>query len=49
MVEFGTSKMSPKPFMRPAFEAKKNEAVDAIRDYLAKRIPEEVAKLPGAK
>lgn len=48
-VEFGTSKMAAKPYMRPAFEAKKNEAVEAIRAYLAKRIPEEAAKLPGAK
>lgn len=44
-VEFGTSKMSARPFMRPAFEAKKNEAVEAIKAYLQKRIPEEVAKL----
>ena len=45
MVEFGTSKMAARPFMRPAFEAKKEAAVTAIRDYLAKRIPEEAAKL----
>ena len=37
-VEFGTVKMSPQPFMRPAFEGKKNEAVDAIKDKLAERI-----------
>ena len=43
-VEFGTSKMSARPFMRPAFEAKKQESVSAIRDYIAKRIPEEVEK-----
>jgi HK97 gp10 family phage protein len=49
MVEFGTSKMPAKPYMRPAFEAKKNEAVTAISDYMEKRIPDEVAKLPGAK
>lgn len=44
-VEFGTSKMSPKPFMRPAFEAKKTAAVEAIRQYMAERIPKEAAKL----
>lgn len=48
-VEFGTSKMAARPFMRPAFEAKKSAAVDAIRDYLAKRIPEEAAKLAVRK
>lgn len=45
-VEFGTSKMAARPFMRPAFEVKKQAAVEAIRDYLAKRIPKEVEKLP---
>lgn len=44
-VEFGTAKMAARPFMRPAFEAKKGEAVQAIKDYLATRIPEEVDKL----
>ena len=44
-VEFGTVKMAARPFMRPAFEAKKGEAVDAIKAYLERRIPEEVAKL----
>lgn len=37
------------PFIRPAFESKKVEAVEAIKAYLEKRIPDEVAKLPGAK
>ena len=44
-VEFGTVKMPARPFMRPAFEAKKGEAVAAIKAYLERRIPEEVAKL----
>ena len=44
-VEFGTSKMAARPFMRPAFEAKKLAAVEAIRKYMADRIPKEVAKL----
>lgn len=44
-VEFGTSKMSARPFLRPAFEAKKLAAVEAIRAYLAERIPREADKL----
>ena len=44
-VEFGTSKMVARPFLRPAFEAKKSQAVDALRDYLVERIPNEVSKL----
>jgi HK97 gp10 family phage protein len=43
-IEFGTSKMAAHPFMRPAFEAKKDAAVQAIKAYLEKRIPEEVEK-----
>lgn len=48
-VEWGTVKMSARPFMRPAWEAKKEAAMQALKDYLAKRIPEEAAKLKGAK
>jgi len=44
-VEFGTVKMPAQPFMRPAFEAKKVEAMERIKQYLADRIPNEVAKL----
>jgi HK97 gp10 family phage protein len=47
-VEFGTSKMSARPFLRPAFEASKLQAVDRIQEYMAERIPREVEKLPGA-
>jgi len=39
-VEFGTSKQAAQPFMRPAFEAKKNEAVDTIKATLIARIAE---------
>ena len=46
-VEFGTSKMAARPFLRPAFEAKKTEAIEAIRAYLAKRIPIEADKVRG--
>ena len=37
-VEFGTVKMSARPFMRPAFEGRKNDAVEAIRARLAERV-----------
>jgi HK97 gp10 family phage protein len=44
-VEFGTSKMAARPFMRPAFESRKAGAVEAIKSYLLSRIPKEVEKL----
>jgi HK97 gp10 family phage protein len=46
-VEFGTVKMAARPFMRPGFEASKSAAVQAVREYLEKRIPDEIAKLGG--
>ena len=33
------------PFLRPAFESKKEEAVQALKAYLEKRIPDEATKL----
>lgn len=47
-VEFGTSKMASKPFMRPAFDSMKERAVEAIRDYLSKRIDKEADKRGAA-
>lgn len=44
-VEFGTSKMAARPFLRPAFDAKRNEIIEAMRARLAERIDREVAKL----
>ena len=44
-LEFGTAKMPAQPFMRPAFEAKKEEAVDAIGEELDRRIQKEAADL----
>lgn len=42
----GMSKFVPaRPFMRPAFESKKEAALQAIKAYLEKRIPIEAAKL----
>lgn len=42
-VEFGTSKMDSKPFMRPAFDAYKSDALEAIRSYLDARIDKEAS------
>jgi HK97 gp10 family phage protein len=41
----GSQYVLPHPFFRPAYAASKDKAVVAIREYLAKRIPEEVTKL----
>lgn len=43
--EFGTAKEAAKPFMQPAFEAKKLAALDAMKRYGEDRIPEEYKKL----
>jgi HK97 gp10 family phage protein len=43
-VEFGTKKMQARPFLRPAFESRKQEALDRIKEYLAARIEKEAAK-----
>jgi HK97 gp10 family phage protein len=44
MIEFGTSKMQPQPFMRPAFEKQDNQSIEAAKEYIAKRIPKEIEK-----
>ena len=41
-VEFGTSRMSANPFMRPAFDSMKSKALERIKEYLATRIDKEV-------
>jgi HK97 gp10 family phage protein len=38
LMEFGTVKQAAKPFLRPAFEATKEQAANAIKERLAKRI-----------
>lgn len=43
-LELGTSKMDAKPFLRPAMENTVDETLQASKDYIAKRLPEEVAK-----
>lgn len=34
----------PQPFMRPAFDASAQAAIDAFADYVRKRLPKEIAK-----
>jgi HK97 gp10 family phage protein len=40
-LEFGTSKMQAKPFMRPAFEAAKEKALQRFEDRLKERLDKE--------
>lgn len=44
-VEFGTSKMSARPFLRPAVENTLTESVKAFQDYALKRVDKEIEKL----
>lgn len=44
-IEFGTAKMGAQPFMVPAFETKKETAVDAIGEKLDERIQKHAADL----
>lgn len=44
-VEFGTAKIPARPFMRPAFESKKQQAIDAAIRVFRERIQLEIAKL----
>lgn len=44
-VEFGTAKMAPQPFLRPAYESKKVEAANKIKEQLSKRLDAEAAKI----
>jgi HK97 gp10 family phage protein len=43
-LEFGTSKMSAQPFIRPAYERKGEETIEVAKIYMAKRIDKEIAK-----
>lgn len=47
LIEFGTVKMTPRPFLRPAFDTKKHEALDKIGLELGKNIEREATKLSG--
>ncbi len=44
-VEFGTRKMRARPFLRPALEARRSEAGQAMKDRLSERIEMEASKL----
>ena len=44
MIEFGTSKMTAQPFMRPAFESQDNQSIEATKRYIAERIDKEIEK-----
>jgi len=44
-VEFGTVKMPARPFLRPAFDLKKNDALTAIKTRLAERIEQAAREL----
>ena len=47
-VEFGTKKKGAQPFLRPAFEAKKFEAIRNFEAYMKKRLDKEVRKVAQA-
>jgi len=44
MIEFGTSNMSARPFMRPAFENQDKNSIDEAKKYMSKRIDKEIIK-----
>ena len=43
-LEFGTAKMSARPFVKPAFERNVSAAIDAIKDRLAKAVEDAATK-----
>ncbi|MFK5976893.1 MAG: HK97 gp10 family phage protein [Sulfurovum sp.] len=45
MVEFGTVNMSPRPFLRPAYEGSAQKAIDAFKEYATRRIDREITIL----
>lgn len=42
--EFGTSKMVATPFMRPAYDTKGGDVIEAVKTYMAQRIDNEIVK-----
>ena len=48
-LEFGTSKLPARPFLRPAFDARKEAAVAQIRDSLKSGIEREARKVHGRR
>jgi len=49
LVEFGTSHAPAQPFMRPAFERKKGEAMRVVTESLRKGLAAIVNKLQSIK
>ncbi len=47
-IEFGTVKMSAKPFFRPAIGNVKDQMSQEARKYMAKRLPKELEKARNA-
>jgi HK97 gp10 family phage protein len=45
MVEFGTAKMAPRPYLRPAWDAHKDGILDGIKDDLWMEIQKSAARL----
>ncbi len=43
-LEFGTSKLAPVPFMRPALDNQSDESLKASKEYMQKRLAKEVLK-----
>ena len=43
-IELGTSKMTAKPFLRPALDNSVDEVLLASKQYIEQRLPKEVAK-----
>ena len=44
-LEFGTAKLTKTPFLRPAFESKKFEALRKFEEYCKQRVVKEAEKL----
>jgi HK97 gp10 family phage protein len=44
-LEFGTVKMRARPFVRPAFDAKRDDVLETIKDALVKRLRREERKI----
>mgnify|MGYP000561918945 CR=1 FL=1 len=48
-LEFGTSKMAARPFMRPAFDTKKFVALKTIEGRMRREVAAETAKLAARR
>jgi HK97 gp10 family phage protein len=46
-IEFGTSRLKGKPYLRPAFIAKKKDAIEAMRDAIKKEIAKNYPLVSG--